>query len=540
MIYALMLYLILVPASYANTRLPELALPTDIVDGSTVLLQCGRVYSGQLNLEAKSHVTVKTVGECGPAIISLATTHFDWKREVGARPIWSTAVTFQPNQVEVDERYIELAHYPPSPQTWMTAVSHQPGHLRVRLPNKDLVGATVVWRANDWLILVHPILTYISTDLTIASNASDEFIFPHQTAFYLEGKCWMLTTPGSWCSEQGRLFIWPPDGKSPVHRTRVAPRGSAINANNSNSIYIENIKIRMASIGVEAINTRHLMIKNTEFENIGEEAIIAGGEDIYLEKLRIIKTGLNGIRFTDDARKIIVRDTVIAEAGMLGMPRRSKGAIVLEQAQQSHIFGNTIIDSAYIGIRTFRNSIVEINHIARSCLRLSDCGGIYTFARDGLPLNTKIRFNTISETQGKQSYGIYLDDEANHVEVVNNTIELNASGMQLHNTYDNLIQGNLFYKNKNQQILINETVLHAVVRNNHISSNHFVNEKDVPVYRLWSALGSLNIVNFAWYSGNYYQGDELAFAECAGSGMLNWKAWKNRMRESGSLIPIKP
>jgi parallel beta-helix repeat protein len=133
-----------------------------------------------------------------------------------------------------------------------------------------------------------------------------------------------------------------------------------------------------------------------------------------------------------------------------------------------------------------------------------------------------------------------LDDEANHVEVVNNTIELNASGMQLHNAYDNLIQGNLFYKNKNQQILINETVLHAVVNNNHISSNHFVNEKDVPVYRLWSALGSLNIVNFAWYSGNYYQGDELAFAECAGSGMLNWKAWKNRMRESGSLIPIKP
>ena len=164
---------------------------------------------------------------------------------------------------------------------------------------------------------------------------------------------------------------------------------------------------------------------------------------------------------------------------MLGMPRRSKGAIVLEQAQQSHIVGNTIIDSAYIGIRTFRDSVVENNSIVRSCLRLSDCGGIYTYARDGLPLNTVMSFNKISETQGKQSYGIYLDDEANHVQVVNNTLELNASGMQLHNAYDNLIQGNLFYKNKNQQILFNETVTHAVLKNNRISGNNFINTKDL-------------------------------------------------------------
>ncbi len=540
MVYALMLYLLLLPASYANTLLPELALPSHIADGSTVLLQCGRVYTGQLNLEAKSHVTVKTVGDCGQAIISLGTTHAGWRREVGGRPIWSTAISFQPHQVEVGERFMELAHYPPSPEIWMTAVSHHPGHLRIQLPNKDVVGATVVWRANDWLILVHPVLAYVSTDLRIASNVHDEFIFPHQTLFYLEGKCWMLTTPGSWCSEQGRLYVWAHDGGSPEERTRVAPRGSAINANNSNAIYIENIKIRMATIGVEASNVRHLKIKNTEFENIGEEAIIAGGEDIYLEKLRIIKTGLNGIRFTDDARKIVVRDTYIAEAGMLGMPRRSKGAIVLEQAQQSHIVGNTIIDSAYIGIRTFRDSVVENNSIVRSCLRLSDCGGIYTYARDGLPLNTVMSFNKISETQGKQSYGIYLDDEANHVQVVNNTLELNASGMQLHNAYDNLIQGNLFYKNKNQQILFNETVPHAVLKNNRISGNNFINTKDVPVYRLWSALGSLTIGDFASYSGNSYKGNEVGFAECAGSGMLNWKTWKNRMRESGTLIPLAP
>ena len=79
-----------------------------------------------------------------------------------------------------------------------------------------------------------------------------------------------------------------------------------------------------------------------------------------------------------------------------------------------------------------------------------------------------------------------------------------------------------------------------MLKNNRISGNNFINTKDVPVYRLWSALGSLTIGDFASYSGNSYKGDAVGFAECAGSGMLNWETWKNRMRESGTLIPLAP
>ena len=537
MIYALLLCLICLPDCYANAVLPDLALPSHIADGSTVLLDCGRVYSGELNLEAKSAVTVKTSGNCGPATISLATPLSGWRRESSAYPIWSAAITIQPAQVEVGQRFMTLAHYPPSPQSWMTAASQHAGQLSLQLPNHDVVGATLVWRANDWLILAHPVLRYTSPHLTIASNVRDEFIFPPQTSFYIEGKCWMLTAAGEWCVEQGRLYVWAHDGGSPEGRTRVAPRGSAINANNSKSIYIQNIKIRMATVGVVANNAHHLFINNSEFEQLGEEAIIAGGEDIYLDKLRIKLTGLNGIRFTDDARKIVVRDSTIDGAGMLGMPKRSKGAIVLEQAQQSHIIGNTILNSAYIGIRTFRHSVVENNHIMRACLRLTDCGGIYTYARDGLPLNTEIRLNTISDIQGSLSYGIYLDDEANNVQVVGNTIEHNAGGMQLHNAHHNLIQGNLFNKNKNQQILFNETLMQPILRSNNISRNNFINDDAVPVYRLWSALGSQTIGNFASYSGNSYKVADKGFAELAGSGMRDWRGWRSRMRDTGNLYP---
>lgn len=522
----------------AHDVMPVLALPTNISNASTVLLQCGRVYSGELNLEGKFHVTVKTDGHCGAATITRGVAVSGWRREAVAKPLWSAAISFQPAQVEVDGRFMELAHFPQSPQIWMTGISPSPNQLMISLPNKDVIGASLVWKAHDWLILVNPIVRYTSSMISIEKGVHEEFSFPAQTQFYLEGKCWMIDAPGEWCVEQGRLVVWPHDGNSPEGRISAAAHGSAINANNANSILIDNIKIKMATIGVEANNIHHLRINNTQFEQIGEEALIAGGKDIHLERVQINQTGLNGIRFTDDARQITVRDSTILGAGMLGLPKRSKGAIVLEQAEQAQIISNTILDSAYIGIRIFRESVVENNRIDRACLRLTDCAGIYTFARDGLPLNSMIMNNEISRTQGSLSFGIYLDDQANHVQVIKNKISNNAGGMQLHNAYNNLIQENIFYKNKNQQILFNETTAYSLMHDNQIINNNFSSADKVPVYRLWALLGEKSIRNFGVYKANTYNGSlkEFAeFAECAGSGMITWKNWKQRMQDTSSF-----
>lgn len=516
---------------------PVLPLPVSIPNTSTVLLQCGRVYSGELNLEGKSQVVVRTEGDCGAATITRAVSVLGWRREAGTQPIWSAAIAFQPAQIEVGGRFMELAHTPKSPDIWMTAISHHKNQLTISLPNHDVIGASLVWQANDWLILVDPIASYAWNVITIAKDESAEFNFPRLTQFYLEGKCWMLDTPGEWCVEHGRLYVWAHDSGSPEARTSAAPHGRAINANNTNSIYIENIKIKHASIGIEAINSHQLLIKTTQFEKIGEEAIIAGGKNLYLEQLHIDQTGLNGIRFTDDARQITVLNSTIKGAGMLGMPRRSKGAIVLEQAEQAQISGNTIENAAYIGIRLFRDSVVENNTINRACLRLTDCAGIYTFARDGQPLNSKILNNVVRHTRGKLTFGIYLDDQANHVQVLKNKIAYNSGGMQLHNAYNNLVQENIFYENKNQQILFNETSAYPLMHDNHIIQNSFYAIKNVPVYRLWSAVGDTSLENFGRYKDNVYRGVHNEFAECAGSGMIDSKKWKKRMQDSSIFNP---
>jgi hypothetical protein len=100
-----------IPASLPAS-LPVLAVPTNIQNASTVLLQCGRVYSGELNLEDKFHVTVKTEGLCGAATITRGVAVSGWRREAVTKPLWSAAISFQPAQVEVGGRFMELAHFP--------------------------------------------------------------------------------------------------------------------------------------------------------------------------------------------------------------------------------------------------------------------------------------------------------------------------------------------------------------------------------------------------------------------------------------------
>src|SRR5690606_16868219 len=60
-----------------------LALPTSVANGSTVELECGRLYRGSLNLNGKTNVSVRTNGACGKAVISPGQEITGWTRHGG-------------------------------------------------------------------------------------------------------------------------------------------------------------------------------------------------------------------------------------------------------------------------------------------------------------------------------------------------------------------------------------------------------------------------------------------------------------------------
>ena len=85
-----------------------LPVPERIQDGDIVLLDCGHIYSGELDLANKSRVTVRTAvstrvsatvstnGDCGPAAITPARPVHGWVRDIHNSSIWSAALDFIP------------------------------------------------------------------------------------------------------------------------------------------------------------------------------------------------------------------------------------------------------------------------------------------------------------------------------------------------------------------------------------------------------------------------------------------------------------
>ena len=515
---------VIVLISATATAQVTLPVPTHIRSGETLALACGRIYSGELDLANLQDVTISTDGDCGAATITPARLVTGWQpdRQPG---VWRAPLDMVPTQIELGGQFIALAHHPNTPQTWAKGQSRLPGQLQAPMPQSDLAGATLVWRAADWLIQTRPVTRYENGTLFLASGKDDEFGLLPETEFYVEGKRWMLDSPGEWSYADGWLFVWPPDGKSPEGRTWAAPRARGINASGSRGVRITQVQIRNATLGIDGSDAKNLLVRDTAIINSGEDAFLAGGRGLRIKQLRITGSVENGIRANDDARDVEIIDSQIDGAGMLGMPRRSKGAIVFEQSVGHTILRNRITHSAYIAIRVFRDALVADNHIEYACLRLTDCGGIYTFARDRQPLRTLIERNRISHLAGRMAHAIYLDDEANGVTVLDNTMTDNPGGMQLHNAFNNVIRHNIFSDNRFEQILFNETGKFAAITRNVIAQNRFSSTIKAPTYRLWSVHGARYVHQFAQFDDNDYVALQKDFAEVAGSGLMNYSRW---------------
>ena len=519
--------LLLIPTAVAMAT--PLPVPIAIHDGDTVLLDCGQIYVGTLDLSNRSNVTVTTRGDCGRATITPAHEVTGWKKNPGDPRLWSARIDTVPLQFEIDGKFMALAHHPNTANTWLRGQRIHPLQLQASLPQFALAGATLVWRATDWLIQTRLITGYDGRHIQLAPGDDEGFGLPAETAFYVEGKRWMLDTPGEWVADGGWLHVWPTDGKSPEGTAWATGRARAIDASGSKNVRIHHLKIFGATLGIDGSDSHDLHIADTQIANSGDEAILIGGRGARLQRVHIQGTVRQGIRASDDARDVIITDSRIDGAGMLGMPRRSKGAIVFEKAEQQDIRRNRITRSAYLGIRAFRQARVTDNVIDQACLRLSDCGGIYVFARDRQPLNTAIERNQITRLRGRASYAIYLDDFSNGVTVIGNQLIDNPGGMQLHNGFDNVIADNLFSGSHHEHLLFNETAPSPAIYRNRVLGNRFISRKSVPTFRLWSHHGSRYVHEFAEFARNSYVSTPSCFAEVEGMGTLSYLAWQRSL-----------
>jgi parallel beta-helix repeat protein len=492
-----------IPSPAATSVQP---IPTNIADGSTVSLQCGQTYQGTLDLNGKSNITVRTEGTCGKASITPGQAISGWTHYQGN--IYSAPIGFHPVQVAVSGQPADAAHWPNRPQMWET----NPGAV----PNSDLDGATLVFLENQ---------SVVNTQ-RISGNRVDT---PHW--FYVEGKLWMLDSPGEWAVSNGRLFMWAPDGQSPEGRTWAAPNHNGINASNSSNITIDGVRIFSAYDGINADTSANLRVLNTDIINSARDGIWASGSrGLVFDKSTLtntVRSGIDGWYWIEGA---VITNSTITNTGTVGRHKPTDAGIMFGNGADNRIDNVRVINSGYHGISVLHNWRTSVTNsvVDTACVQLTDCGGIYTGARDQLPLNLRIEGNTVSNVKGHEGIAIYLDDFANGVTVTGNTVSHSGQGMMIHNGFDNVVIHNTFESNDGMHLKFTQDS--GNIRNNQVTNNTFKSTNNEWTFNMET--GS-NLLSFATFDYNTYistNPNEFGRSWDGSSGGVtnsyaDWKSW---------------
>jgi len=537
------------PQAYAEVAVPSmnniLPVPTEIANGSTVRLQCGTTYQGTLELSEKSGVTVKTVGRCGKATISPGSPITDWERYRG--DIYVAPIGFVPLQVAVDGVPSALAHWPDLPNSWA-----EPGST---VPSDDLDGATVVYLDHRSLIKSEP--------LTAASPSSSERLatISRSKPFYIEGKLWMLDSPGEWAIQDQRLYLWMPDGRAPEGRVWAAPDSNGIKADHSTNVTIDGVQIFLGADGISANKSIGLHVLHSDIVNSARDGISAGGSDrMRINMTNVSNARQNGISGGFWIANSTVANSKVSNTGMVNLPTPTEAGIFLGKGENNRLYNVHVTNSSYRGIAVINNlrSAVVNSMVDTACVRLTDCGGIYTYERSReQPLDMLIESNIVTNVKGPEGIGIYLDDSANHVVVARNKVFNNTKGMMIHSGFKNTIRHNTFASSAVMHISFpqdNEGDIHG----NKIFHNTFISTNGEQTYNMGPArYGKYDDLKaFAEFEYNTYvsKAPVATFArttvcasstDCSQKNAVNyrtfneWKSWKGQ-EESHSQMNGRP
>lgn len=480
-------------------------MPTNIASGATVSLQCGKTYQGTLELNGKSNVTIHTVGTCGKAAITPGRSISGWTRYRGS--IYSALIGINPVQISISGNPVSMAHWPNQPQMWATGP----------IPNSDLNGATLVFLENAYTVRTQRISgRHVDTS----------------KPFYLEGKLWMLDSPGEWVVNNGRLYMWAPDSQSPEGRAWAGPNGNGINADNSSDITIDGIRIFSAVDGISANMSSKLRVFNSDIVNSARDGIWASGSrELTVDQTTIVNARRNGIDGWYSVVGAAITNSTVINTGMVGKPSASDAGIMFGDGSDNRIDKVRVTNSSYHGISVLhnRNTSVSNSVVDTACVQLSDCGGIYTGARDRLPLNLHIEGNVINNVAG---IGIYLDDSSNGVTVTKNIISNNGTGMVIHDGFNNIVKFNTFSCSAITHLGFGQTD-DGMMRNNQVTDNTFKSSNNELTFKLET--GS-NLKTFGAFDYNtYISTNSGAFGRSWDGNSpgvtTSYGGWKNWMRQ---------
>lgn len=455
--------------------------------GDAILLKCGQTFRESLDLNnthaPSAPLLIAGYGDCtagkrpvisGSDLLPAA----GWSKASGgaAEPIMVHNLASEPSRLFFNGKPLTKARHPNSQGIGREfSLLRADGSNRHRfflsatdttaLASRDLVGATVHVRVTAWDIETATVTGHNTATGLITLNRSLDHAIKDDAGYLFEGKSWMLDEPGEWWHDNtsGRVHVWGPnsEGSSAFTRVEASVRPVGLRLRWLDDTTIAWLKTEHHSdTGFSLLETDGLRVSAVASEFDMEYGVrVLDSSNVDIEGAQVTAAGWVGISVREGSQ-VTVRNNLVTDTGLFSRADSTDGGIAV-LSHNADVHENVVYRSGNVGIR-FRNAAgnaVRDNIVVSFCLRLTDCGGIYTFtaAYPTAPASAytpagvvsgNVVIGAQSNTEGlgnegkNMAAGIFLDELTAGAQVQGNFIADTEVGVHLHDAAYNVISGN--------------------------------------------------------------------------------------------------
>jgi hypothetical protein len=502
------------PAQAQNPATPWQSLAklnrffSSLQPGDSILLKRGDVFYGKLvpsrSGTSANPIVIGAYGEGAMPVITGFTTVQAWVPLGGG--IWESAaaVSMLPacNIVTVDGRNTGMGRYP-------DAIAANDGYLKpdavgngttitnAGMPSSaqlNFSGGEIVVRRSRFQLFRYKLTAHNGRTITYAPS----YPFTTGMGYFVQNHPATVTGQGEWYydAETGKLRMHFGTGNPANHIVKIASVDTLAFLYNLNYI-------TLAGIALEGANDYAILGYSATANNIvgcsiryaGRNAVRLGASrDCIVEENVIEDIANNGISVTIDKyySGFIVRDNVLKRIGLLrggGVEGDNKFNAIYVTGSRSYIERNRIDSVGYAGILFGSHDSIYMRHnlITHWCMTIDDGGAIYT-AQHTARLKTlsdrviegNIMLWSGNPTAGTASSagaanGVYIDDGANGVAILNNTVAFaSLHAYYLHNAFNVTVRGNTAFGFPTAALRMTHNGNNATIRGIDIKHNIFV------------------------------------------------------------------
>jgi len=467
-------------AAVANVRLAA---------GDGVYLRCGQVWRQSLSLswwQLQSGATIAGYGDCttAKAVISGADDFSNGWTKSGN--VWSRAVpagTPKIARVFVDGNAARTAQWPNGGDSAhgfaLVRPVTAPTTVGIRLTETDaaavqgqeLIGASAMVRSLPWSIEKVAIGAYDQPAGVMYLSAAAQAAIRAGDGFVLQDKLWMLDAPGEFYHDtvNNRLYVYPTDTGAQAnlngHSVEGSVRDVPLTLREQANLVLSNLGLQKGRVaGLSATDTPSISIDRIDASgNAGTgialyqwqtlAATVAGPSVTNSTIDNNVTYGINASYVS----KVQIVANSVTRTGTVATAAGSSSAIAAGPGAK--VDANVVNGSGYHGIVFSGTAGTQItrNTVSNYCLRLTDCGAIYSWNGPKGAINTVNQSSLVEGNQiGASSpnlegtaggghdtiAGVYLDDYSRGVTVRGNVVTGAPNGVFVHNGSNIVVDAN--------------------------------------------------------------------------------------------------